>query len=104
MKPENPVADQVKSLLAEAIRQRAIPFRVFCLRVLEGGEVFTRAISAAHVRMSEHEHLIFVAKDQSIIRIDAPGTWYGVRDVTAEGSEAVTSFLASFEPQGAGTA
>lgn len=103
---------EVKDLLTKAIRERlASPAtgRFFSVRALEGGHVQDVVVVADSVGMPQSGHLIFAAQDPTtkenrVVRIFTPSTWLGVRDVTADGPEAVAAFLKEMHGDGAGTA
>lgn len=106
----NPVHERITEILAAAIRARITPSpgRFYSVRAVEDGHVVTLAVVAESVGMPQSGHLIFASKDPTtkenrVVRIFTPGMWLVVRDVTAEGPDAVAAFLASFEAQ-AGTA
>lgn len=103
---------EVKALLTKAIRERmALPAtgRFFCVRAIEGGHVQDVVVVADTVGMPQTGHLIFATQDSTtkenrVVRIFTPSTWLGMRDVTADGPEAVAAFLAEMHGDGAGTA
>ncbi len=90
--------------LTDAIRERIAPSgHYYAVRAIEDGHVGVQVVVADSVGMPQSGHLVFGAKDGRVLRIYTPSTWLSVRDVTAEGPEAVAEFLAGRE-DGAGTA
>lgn len=111
MSDTRPETSAVTQLLTEAIRQRLTrpTGRFFSVKAVEDGHVVTLVVVADSVGMPQTGHLIFAAQDPAtkenrVVRIFTPSTWLGVRDVTADGPEAVAAFLKEMHGEGAGTA
>lgn len=101
----------VAKVLADAIHQRLTPAggRFYAVRAIEGGHVVTLVVVADSVGMPQTGHLVFgsqdpVTKENRVVRIFTPSTWLCMRDVTADGPEAVAAFLKEMHGEGAGTA
>lgn len=102
---------EVKDLLTKAIRERLTrpAGRFYAVRAIEDGNVVTLVVVADSVGMPQSGHLIFAVQDPTtkenrVVRIFTPSVWLGMRDVTADGPEAVAEFLKDLHGEGAGTA
>ncbi len=108
---ESEGSSAVTKVLADAIRNRLTRAggRFYAVRAIEDGHVVTLVVVADSVGMPQTGHLIFAAQDPAtkenrVVRIFTPSMWLGMRDVTADGPEAVAAFLAEMHGDGAGTA
>ena len=108
---ESEGSSAIAKVLADAIRQRLTRLggRFYAVRAIEDGHVVTQVVVADSVGMPQTGHLVFAAQDPAtkenrVVRIFTPSMWLGMRDVTADGPEAVAAFLREMHGEGAGTA
>lgn len=108
---ESEGSNAITKMLADVIRQRLTRSggRFYSVRAIEDGHVVTQVVVADSVGMPQTGHLVFAAQDPTtkenrVVRIYTPNMWLNMRDVTADGPEAVAAFLAEMHGDGAGTA
>lgn len=108
---ESEGSSAVAKMLTDVIRQRLTRSggRFYSVRAIEDGHVVRQVVVADSVGMPQTGHLVFASQDPAtkenrIVRIYTPGMWLNVRDVTADGPDAVAAFLKEMHGEGAGTA